>query len=142
MIDTRELNILAKALKTIVESEKIDRIALMSIHQLTAKRIFQDGINANGKLIGVYSPAYLKTRAKKNYPSSRKVIFQATGQMVNDYTFLTLRKNNYGSGFKFKRNFDISEDLEKKYGEVWNLTKSEENKISIAYDDAIKQLIK
>lgn len=141
MINTRELDNLIKKVKEAADSDKIHRTALLMIHGMTNKRIFTDGIKANGKLIGVYSAEYQQTRKRKNYPISRKIIFQATGQMVNDYVFIVKGKE-YGSGFNQKINFDKSNWLEKRFGIVWDLTPSEEKQIPKAYEAALKQLFK
>lgn len=141
MIDDKDLNKIIKTLNQEITSGKITRTALLSVHQLTAKRIFQDGINAKGGLIGLYSKNTLSIRKKKNYPQSKKIILQATGRMVNDYSLVEDGKE-FGSGFKQARNSELSDDLEKRFGKIWELTESEKKKIPVAFDDAIKQVLR
>ena len=112
--------------------DKVTQRVLETIHVMTDQRIFRDGIDANSKLIGVYSKGYQKTRKRENYPISKKVILQATSQMVNDYKFLVLPGGNYGSGFSNSKNFDKSEWVEDTYKtEIFDLTQSEEKKLNI-----------
>ncbi|MEE9571459.1 MAG: hypothetical protein V3W20_00250 [Candidatus Neomarinimicrobiota bacterium] len=104
----QDLNELIKKTKALSLRDKVIRRVLQTVHVMTDQRIFRDGIDANGKLIGVYSESYRKTRIRKNYPISRKVILQATSQMVNDYKLLVLPGGNFGSGFSNNFNFDKS----------------------------------
>ena len=124
-----DLNELIRKLKRASFHKKVTERVLQTVHVMTDQRIFRDGIDANGKLIGVYTKEYQKTRRRENYPISKKVILQATSQMVNDYKFLVLPDGNYGSGFSNTKNFDKSEWVEDTYDTViFDLTNSEVKK--------------
>lgn len=122
---------------------KVTQRVLQTIHTMTEKRIFQQGIDANSQLIGVYSPEYRKERARKNYPISTKVILQATSQMVNDYKFLVLPQNKYGSGFSNMINFKKSEWVEDTYNKkIFALTNNENKEIEKLLDKQLDKILK
>lgn len=124
---------------------KVTQRVLQSVHTDTDRRIFRDGIDANSKLIGIYSKSYQKTRRRKAYPISRKVILQATGQMVNDYKFLVLPDGNYGSGFSNTKNFDKSEWVEDTYeykrDGIFGLTVNEEKSIDVRMEKELTRFL-
>jgi len=124
-------------------NDKVTRRVLQAVHVMTDQRIFRDGIDANGRLIGVYSQEYQKERRRKNYPTSRKVILQATSQMNNDYKFLVLPGGNYGSGFSNNFNYDKSIFVEKTYNKaIFKLTNSEEKKLVKLMDKELEKFLK
>lgn len=140
-----ELNELIRRLKVANVHSKVTQRVLQSVHTDTDRRIFRDGIDANSKLIGVYSKSYQKTRRREGYPISRKVILQATSLMVNDYKFLVLQDGNYGSGFSNTKNFDKSEWVEgtydyKKDG-IFGLTQSEDKSIDIRMEKELTKFL-
>lgn len=54
---------------------------------LMRERIHEKGQDASGAQIGAYTPAYIKTRAKKyNRTTDPRVILSLTRQMENDFT--------------------------------------------------------
>jgi len=121
---------------------KITQRVLQAVHVMTDQRIFRDGIDANGRLIGTYTTEYQKTRRRKSYPISRKVILQATSQMVNDYKLLVFPSNNYGSGFSNSKNYDKSIWVENTYNkDIFKLTQSEEKKMSDLMDKELEKLL-
>jgi len=122
--------------------DKVLRRVLETVHVMTDQRIFRDGIDANGKLIGTYSTSYQKTRRRENYPMSRKVILQATSQMVNDYKFLVLPDGNYGSGFSNDANYDKSIWVEKTYKKpIFELTDSEDKKMEVLLEKELSKYL-
>lgn len=136
------LNELIRKIKRVSVHTKVTERVLQTIHVMTDQRIFRDGIDANNKLIGVYSKGYRKTRVRNNYPISRKVILQATGQMVNDYKFLILPGNNYGSGFSNSANFDKSMWVEDTYGKpIFELTDSEDKKMEVLLEKELTKFL-
>ena len=121
---------LVKKIGKVAINDKVTKRVLQTVHTMTDQRIFRDGIDANSKLIGVYSKKYQRTRKKENYPISKKVILQATSQMVNDYKLLVLGKN-YASGFSNTKNYNKSKWVEDTYNtEIFELTQSEEKKMN------------
>ena len=141
MADLSEL--IRKSKRLSIHSRVTQRV-LVSIHEMTDKRIFTDGKDANNKSLGRYSKGYMRTRRKgvlyvrkgkkinNTYPSGTKVILQATTAMNNDYTFLVLPNGNYGSGFNNNVNFKKSEWVESTYKKaIFDLTNNEEKQIAI-----------
>ena len=137
-----DLNNFIKKTKALNLRDKVIRRVLQTVHVMTDQRIFRDGIDANGKLIGTYSEGYQKERRRKNYPISRKVILQATSQMVNDYKFLVLPAGNFGSGFSNTKNFDKSFWVEDTYDKlIFDLTDSEDKKMEVLLEKEMSKLL-
>jgi len=123
-------------------NDKVLRRVLATIHTQVDQRIFRDGIDASERLIGTYSEGYQKTRRRKNYPVSRKVILQATSQMVNDFKFGVFN-GKYGSGFSNQFNFNKSVWVEKTYEkEIFKLTNSEDKKLEKILDKELDRYLK
>ncbi len=138
----QDLNNLIKKTKALNLRDKVIRRVLQTVHVMTDQRIFRDGIDANGKLIGTYSEGYQKTRRRKNYPISRKVILQATSQMVNDYKFLVLPDGNFGSGFSNTKNFEKSFWVEDTYDKpIFELTDSEDKKLELLLEKEMSKFL-
>ena len=137
-----DLNNFIKKTKRLNLRDKVIRRVLQTDHVMTDQRIFRDGIDANGKLIGIYSKGYQKTRRRKHYPISKKVILQATSQMVNDYKFLVLPDGNYGSGFSNTANFKKSFWVEDTYDElIFEVTDSEDKKMEVLLEKEMSKFL-
>ena len=137
-----DLNNFIKKTTALNLRDKVIRRVLQTIHVMTDQRIFRDGIDANGKLIGTYSQGYQKERRRKNYPISRKVILQATSQMVNDYKFLVLADGNFGSGFSNTKNYDKSFWVEDTYDTpIFELTGSEDKKLEVLLEKEMTKFL-
>jgi len=122
--------------------DKVTQRVLQTVHVMTDQRIFRDGIDALGKLLGVYSEGYQKTRKRENYPISKKVILQATSQMVNDYKFLVLPGGNYGSGFSNTKNYKKSFWVEGTYDTlIFDLTNSEDKKMEVLFEKELTKFL-
>jgi len=104
---------------------KFLRPILLTIHQQVTQRIFDEGRDAKGQPIGVYSQAYIKRRQRKGLGSSPKVVLEFTGQMRNDFS-LVEEGEAIGSGFKNPFNADKAGWVEGTYNkEIFNLTLGE-----------------
>ena len=121
----------------------VTKRVLQTIHVMVEKRIFDSGIDVKGSLIGVYSEPYQKTRRKKGYPISRKVILQAESQMVNDFKLLVLG-GEYGSGFTNNFNYDKSKWVEDTYNYqrdgIFGVSKSEDAQITKLMDKELQKV--
>lgn len=124
--------------------DKVLRRVLQTVHVMTDKRIFKTGMDALGKLLGIYSKGYQRTRRKgilyvkkgvkkrNTYPGITKINLQATSQMANDYKFLVLPDGNYGSGFSNTKNYDKSFWVEDTYDvPIFELTDAEDKKMEV-----------
>ena len=115
-----DLENVVKQWKRLSVIDKVNQRALSSIHVIIEDRIFEEGKDSNLKLLGRYSDGYMRTRKKGvlyiskgkkrkiTYPSGTKIILQATSEMNNDFKFLVLPGNKYGSGFSFDKNYKKS----------------------------------
>jgi len=148
------LDELIRKTKRLSFHSKVTQRVLESIHEMTDKRIFHDGRDANNNSLGRYSKGYQKTRNKGilyvrkgvkrkiTYPSGTKVILQAESTMVNDYTFLVLPDGNYGSGFNNIVNFDKSNWVESTYKKpIFKLTDEEEKQIGIRTEKELTRFL-
>jgi hypothetical protein len=112
-----------------------------SMLAVTADRIFSQGNDAANSQIGDYSLGYLKTRVKNNYPSSRKVILQATRQMANDFSVISSGRV-LGLGFKNKANAEKSEWVEATYKkDIFRHTNGEKDTLGKLVDSEIKRIL-
>ena len=101
------------------------KAALVTMQAVTAQRIFTEGKDKNNDQIGEYSEGYLKTRVREGYPNSKKVILQATRQMVNDWSVIN-QDNQIGLGFKNPANGDKSFWVEDTYSkEIFDFSNEE-----------------
>lgn len=69
------------------------------------QRIHVRGEKADGKAIGTYTNAYLRTRVKNNRGNDKKKILSLTRQMEQDFVGIA-ENNEYGLGFNNSHNFD------------------------------------
>lgn len=142
-----------------------DKVLLTVATDMNAKvkvRIHQEGKNAGDSEIGTYSSAYLKYREKKpfNRTGDTKIIFSLTRKMENEFVVIPTDKG-YGLGWldasartepkaetKRKKeskpkkpltNFEISQYLEERFGDVWKLTQKEQSEIKPIADMAVKE---
>lgn len=117
-----------KALNT----EKLTRTVAVSMLTVISKRIFMQGLNANGQRIGTYNPDYYKQRLKKYGRSNKNITFIASGHMANDFsTGVTPTKDGYGMGFAENSDeglshYQLAGFLEERFGFVWSMTAQEE----------------
>ncbi len=142
---------LRSKLLSIAEQDSVTRIVASSMAGKVRKRIHVDGENGEGGDIGEYADSYMMIRKKNNRGASKKVILSLTRELENDFGLSMVNpiKTSGGWGIGFVRNTDrggvthaeISEFLEKKYGNVWVLTKEErQDVINIAQGETDKIL--
>ena len=108
------LQSLLKKMNVLAKTNVLEKRVAVTMLQVTNERIFTKGQAANGSQIGKYSAGYVKQRQKDNYPSSNKVILQATTQMINDWSVVPSGKS-VGLGFKNSFNAEKSEYVENAY---------------------------
>lgn len=135
------LKALVKKMNALAKTNALELSMATSMQAVTADRIFNQGKAADGSDIGTYSKPYLKTRVKKGYPSSSKVILQAERQMVNDWSVINAGKT-LGLGFKNTTNADKSEFVEKTYKKpIFEHTKAELKLIDDLLGKGIKKIL-
>ena len=129
-------------MNALAKTNKLELSVATSMLAVTADRIFAQGKAADNAQIGTYSKGYLKTRVKNNYPSSTKVILQATRQMANDWSVIS-SGNALGLGFKNQTNADKSEWVESTYDKkIFEHTKDELNTLDKLLDKEIKKVLR
>ena len=122
--------------------DRVDRAVLTSHQAHMQARIFNEGRNSQGNRIGEYSEGYQRTRRKKNYPTSNKVILQATGPLLNDYSLIQVSNAEYGIGFKNSQNGLKRKALERRYGKIFRPTKQELRQLEKLYSEAVRRYIR
>ena len=116
------------------------QVASDTVAQVTY-RIHTEGLNSAGKPIGEYANSYMKTRAKYNRSSSKKIIFSLSGQMENDFGIVANQANHYGLGFKNTVNTDKAEWLQERFGRVYDLTEKEKAHANLVANDFIAEYL-
>ena len=123
------------------KTQKVELAVANSMIVVTADRIFDKGKDADDESIGSYSKGYLRTRVKNNYPSSKKVILQATRQMVNDFSIIHNGKT-VGIGFKNSANSDKSEWVENTYDkDIFKHTNNELKLVNKLFQEETHRII-
>ena len=129
-------------MNALAKTNKMELSMATSMLAITADRIFAQGKDASNADIGTYSSGYLKTRIRANYPSSTKVILQATRQMANDWSVISTG-DSLGLGFKNQANADKSGWVEDTYGkDIFKHTKDELNTLDKLLDQEIKKALR
>jgi transcription initiation factor IIF auxiliary subunit len=125
-VNTAPLDKFKERLNLDAKKENLLRTMAASAHELISSRVFnaRGGNNSNGELIGVYSAAYMKQRAKENR-NNKEVNFIFTGQMHADFSIGAVEGNQITLGFQNSFNGDKKSWLQEKYGRVFDLTKQE-----------------
>jgi hypothetical protein len=143
-----------------VRSDRNHRVALSTVLAVHKPRIFQQGFDAKGQKIGVYStkPASIskknqarntgKTYFKGGYAEYKRAIgknpgfvnLRNTDQMMMDYVLMGSNLN-YGFGFQNVENFNKSQWAEQHFGQknIFDMSRNEENVLA---DTLVDQLIK
>jgi hypothetical protein len=143
-----------------VRSDRNHRVALSTVLAVHKPRIFQQGFDAKGQKIGVYStkPASIskknqarntgKTFFKGGYAEYKRAIgknpgfvnLRNTDQMMMDYVLMGSNLN-YGFGFQNVENFNKSQWAEQHFGQknIFDMSRNEENVLA---DTLVDQLIK
>lgn len=135
------MDIFIKQLNELITTDKVERKVFSSVHASISNRIFGGGKDERGSNIGTYSSAYIKTRIKKNWGSSRKVILQLTGQMKNDFSLIR-DGSDLASGFKNDKNGQKSRWVEETYNkEIFTASKQEEDLANELYAGELDKLI-
>ncbi len=122
-------------------SGRIERRVILTVHQQQVMRIFDEGKNSNGGMIGTYSPAYIKRRAKKGHSSNPMVVLEFTGQMRNDYSLFFKKDGGAFSAFKNQANFDKMEFNETRYGDIFDLTETEADLLDELFTDEVNKIL-
>lgn len=132
---------LLKKMQILEKTNRIERKMAVDMLQVTAKRIFDDGKDANNSQIGTYSEGYLKQRRKDGYPNSKKVILQATTQMFNDFSVINTGQT-VGLGFKNQKNAEKSKWVEDTYDKkIFYSTKQERIQANEIFSEYVSQLL-
>lgn len=135
---------LKNILKKIDQLRRLDeakRSIGLSMLAVTAQRIFTDGKDGDNRQIGEYSAAYIIERKRKNWPTSKKVILQATRQMVSDWS-LIVDGNSWGLGFKNSINFIKANNVEAIYKkEIFAHTDAEVNQFTTLMQNEVNRIL-
>lgn len=134
------LESLVKRMNSLTKTKRLELSVATSMQAVTADRIFNRGEAADNST-EEYSASYLKQRIKNGYPSSKKVIFQATRQMANDWSVIPVEVG-VGLGFKNSSNADKSEWVEDTYDKpIFEHTKQELKIIDKLISKEIKKIL-
>lgn len=135
------LKSILKKMRILEKTKRLETAIATTMLAVTADRIFTQGKDASGNDIGTYSPGYIKQRRKNNYPSSSKVILQATRQMANDWSVIGT-DNGVGLGFKNAENANKSEYVEDTYNkDIFKHTKDELTLLDKVKDKEVKKIL-
>ena len=135
------LESLLSRMNELQKTNKLELKVAVSMLAVTADRIFEQGKDAKDSEIGRYSKEYLKQRVKKNYPSSTKVILQATKQLIDDWHVIP-NQNSIGLGFINQTNANKSGWVEETYDKsIFEHTPKELKSIELKFNQGVKKII-
>lgn len=128
-----------KVLRTVATTELAD----------VKVRIHQEGKKADDSQIGEYTNSYLKLRQRKPYnrTESPTIIFSLTRKMENEFVVIPTNigyglgwlDSGGGEGKNSVSNFDKSQFLEERFGEVYKLTEKEKSLIKPVAERATQE---
>jgi hypothetical protein len=130
-----------KKVNSLIKFDQAKRRIGFTMLAKTSERIFANGKDDKGSEIGQYSKGYLKTRQRKNWTSSQKVILQATRQMVGDFS-LIVDSDVWGLGFKNSDNFEKSLYVENTYNkDIFAHTDEEVQLMTKLFTDEVNRVL-
>ena len=134
---------LQKQLQKLSAIDVSDLAAMQASTLLAAMRdrIHVQGLNASGTPIGIYSPAYLKRRAKHGRGANPQVVLSYTRQLEKSYVIVPMG-DTCGIGVSTAENRHKVKWLEDMYGKVFSPTKEENELIHQIAQDFIKKKLK
>jgi hypothetical protein len=131
-----------------IATEKALRMAGLDARNLVADRIQQRGESVNGKMVtksknadGVYSKGHKKTRDRRNFQTSF-VDLTMDGDLMNTSQGWDLQSSDSKSaevGFRSENQSDKAGYLEDYYGEIFSLTKEEEEIVVETFNSELEQ---
>ena len=126
-----------------IATEKALRMAGLDARNLVAHRIQQRGESVSGKMVtksnkadGVYSKGHKKTRNRRNFQTSF-VDLTMDGDLMNTAEGWDLQRSDSKSaeiGFRSETQSDKAGYLEDYYGEIFALTKEEEEIVTETFN--------
>jgi hypothetical protein len=84
----------------------------------------------------------MKVRIKKGRTADRDVVLSLTQSMEADYGIIPLGDEGMGLGFNDSRNYDKSQWLEERYGNIYGLNDTEEEAVENIANDYIERVLK
>lgn len=128
-------------IKSLKDPDKTTRILAFDTVAIVSDRIQQKGLKSDGTLIqGKYSGGYSNKRENKGLQTNY-VDLTFSGDMMAD--FLPVQDGPiWGAGFTGKKNADVAEYNERRFGKIFDLTKEEEKVIENSFNAIVKKLLK
>lgn len=143
-IDVSAIADLGKRLVTLAQSSQLLKEVSENVRTLQRVRIHEDGLKADGSLIGQYSKGYLKLRLERGKPSDRVILFWE-GDLANQYQVVPLSDTEYGLGWYNPQFGLIAQGMEEGngkwdgYGKIWGLTDTELEEVRLTVQDFINR---
>ena len=127
-----------------IATEKALRMAGLDAVVLVADRIQQKGNSVSGRMTtkskkpdGVYSKGHKKTRDKRNLQTSH-VDLTLSGDLMRNWQLLSSDTKSAEIGFMNDSESDKAKYLEDYYGQIFALTKDEENTVIETFNSEIE----
>ena len=130
-----------------IATEKALRMAGLDARNLVADRIQQRGESVSGKMVtksskadGVYSKGHKRTRDRRNFQTSF-VDLTMDGDLMNTSQGWDLQSSDSKSaevGFRSQTQSDKAGYLEDYYGEIFSLTKDEEETVVETFNSELE----
>lgn len=127
-------------LKDLEKFNKLPRFLQANLYAKTKDRIFTDGIKADSSKIGEYALKTEEYKKKKGRFTSSTINLRDTNTLARSYTYDFTNKSVEFGFSAATRNYGVTNEelvgyLEEKYGDIFGLTKEEEDLIDTLVDD-------
>lgn len=125
-----------------IDANKLATLQASTLMAVMRTRIHVDGLASDGQPIGVYSPSYLKRRAKAGRGTDPKVILSFTRTMENSWSLIPLEKGSVGIGFQNPAQAKKAGWLEEMYErDIFKPTSEEKKLLDNIREGFIKEII-
>lgn len=108
-----------------LENNKCVEVAAIALLEEMKRRIFVDGYNASESEIGSYVSDWYKRERQKRGLQTGYVDLKFTGKLEKDFTLIKRNGKVFGFGFVTDRSAALADNLENRYGKVFELSESE-----------------
>jgi len=120
--------------------ETVSRAAAAAVLPELRERIHERGEKPDGSQIGTYSNSYLRLRAREGKGNDPSVIISFTRALQNGYTLAATNDGYTIANISPDGDMKVGYMIEK-YGDIWQLSETEQNMALIAANEIAKALL-
>lgn len=127
-------------IKQLDNPETVSRAAAAAVLPELRERIHERGEKPDGSQIGTYSNSYLRLREREGKGTDASVIISFTRALQNGYTLAATDDGYTIANISPDGDMKVGYMIEK-YGDIWQLSETEQNMALIAANETAKALL-